>query len=108
MSKSIPWRLFIDIGSKSRERTEAQLEELGRGLAILVHIDEIPPELNREFNRWKRKQLLASLRGDDPSAIEPPATLRVALARAFTGSSRKLVLALEELEVVEDAGGEEG
>lgn len=98
----LPWRFLVEVGSRSRERTEKQLNELGNGLAILVHLDGMDPWLLRELRKWKRKQLLASIRGEDPSNVEPPATMRVELARAFAASQRKLVLSLEEFDIVED------
>lgn len=105
--KGVPWRFLIETGAKSREKTERQLENIGKGLGVLVHLDNMDFELERELRRWKRKQLLASLRGDDPSSVEPPATLRSALAKSFIDSERKLVLALEEFEIVDDEEGEE-
>jgi len=99
--KGIPWRFLIEVGARSREKTEKQLNRLGKDLGILVHLDEMDGWLAREFKKWKRKQLLASLRGEDPASIEPPATLRAELARAFVQSDRKLVLSLEEFDIVE-------
>ena len=100
--KGVPWRSLVEAGAKSREKTEAQLEKLGPGLSILIHLDSLSSSLRRELRRWKRKQLLAAIRGEDPSKIDPPATIRAELAAQFVESNRKLVLSLEEFDIVED------
>ena len=72
---------------------------------IAVYLDRLSPHLFREIMRWKRKMLLAELRGEDPREVNPPATLRAALLEAYIESKRKLVVSDSQISF--EAEGEE-
>ena len=100
--------LFYRLGRGSSSETRKMLENVaGRTAGIAIHIDRVTPHLRYEILRWKRKQLIASLKGVDPARVDPPATVRVALLEAFIESGQKLIVHDKEISGYEEEEGEE-
>ena len=98
--------LFYRLGRGSTDETRRTLEAIaGQTAGIAIHIDRVTPHLRYEILKWKRRQLIASLKGVDPARVEPPATVRVALLEAFIESKQKLVVHDSE---IRESGGESG
>ena len=100
--------LFYLLGRGSLVEARESLRQLGKHADIAVYIDRPDSALQRELLRWKRRMLLASLRGKRPEEIEPPATLRPVMLQAYLASTRKLVLSDSQISEVEESGEEEG
>ena len=84
--------LFYRLGRGSTDETRRILEAIaGQTAGIAIHIDRITPHLRYEILKWKRRQLIASLKNADPARVAPPATVRAALLEAFIESKQKLV-----------------
>ena len=89
------------------EAREVLQDSIAKGADIAVYLDKLDPLLAREIARWKRKMLLASLKGKDPAKVEMPPTMRPELLRAYVSSSRKLVVSDSQIAEVDTNGQEE-
>ena len=96
--------LLYKLGRGSLVEAKQTLSRIAKNADISVYLDELNRDLVFEIRRWKRRQLIASLRGDDPRLIEPPATLAPALIASYISSRNKLILsdfALSDIDIGE-------
>ncbi len=89
------------------EAREVLQESIAKGADIAVYLDKLDPLLAREIARWKRRMLLASLKGKNPGSEPMPPTMRPELLRAYVSSSRKLVVSDSQIAEVETSEKEE-
>ena len=82
-------RLIYRLGETSFSGLKQVLQKLGgdHGEAA-AYIQRLPPYLAWELQRWKRRQILAQLQGEDPANVPPPPSLRVALIEAIVEHGR--------------------
>lgn len=95
-------RLAYRLGSTTFHGLKQILRNLGGEYGeAAAYVEELTPRLKWELQRWARRQTLASLMDEEPSKVQPPASLRTALIEAIIEHGR-LPVSDEELMSVLD------